>query len=122
MVKWTFKKFKRLRQANASFFFKNTLEIFCYCFESEKPSGDQIREMIATAGFVRFHMESPYRCYSNEKVVDMPKSRAQFTPMHTTAADSRTKLFITLDTKRRPNPVFYKQTVLEQRIGKDGKF
>jgi hypothetical protein len=30
--------------------------------------------------------------YSNEKVVGMPKSRAQFTPMRTTAADSRTKI------------------------------
>ncbi len=40
----------------------------------------------------------PYRCYTNEKVVDMPKNRAQFTPMRTTAADSITKLFITLDT------------------------
>jgi hypothetical protein len=37
------------------------------------------------------------RCYTNEKVVDMQKNRAQFTPMRTTAADSRTKLFITLD-------------------------
>jgi hypothetical protein len=46
------------------------------------------------------------RCYSNEKVVDVPKSRAQFTPMRTTAADSRTKIFITLDTKCRPNPLF----------------
>jgi hypothetical protein len=44
----------------------------------------------------------------------MPKSRAQFTPMRTTAADSRTKVFITLDTKRRPNPLFDKQTVLEE--------
>jgi hypothetical protein len=65
MVKWIFKKFKRLRQANASFFFKNTLEICCYCFESKKPSGDQIREMVATTGFGRFHMESPYRSYCN---------------------------------------------------------
>jgi hypothetical protein len=32
--------------------------------------------------------------------------------MHTTAADSRTKIFITLDTKCRPNPLFDKQTVL----------
>jgi hypothetical protein len=40
-----------------------------------------------------------YRCYSNQKVVDMQKSlAAQFTPMRTTAADSRTKIFITLDT------------------------
>jgi hypothetical protein len=37
--------------------------------------------------------------------------------MRTTAADSRTKVFVTLDTKRRPNPLFDKQTVLEQRIG-----
>ena len=27
-------------------------------YESTKPGGDQIREMVAT-GFVRFHMESP---------------------------------------------------------------
>ncbi len=35
---------------------------------------------------------------SIDVIPDMPKSRAQFTPMHTTAADSRTKIFITLDT------------------------
>jgi hypothetical protein len=39
------------------------------------------------------------------------KSRAQFTPMRTTAADSRTKIVITLDTLCRPNPLFDKQTV-----------
>jgi hypothetical protein len=38
----------------------------------------------------------------------MPKSRAQFTPMRTTAADSRTKIVITLDfvedeTRREPS-------------------
>jgi hypothetical protein len=41
--------------------------------------------------------DSVYRCYTNEKVVDMQKSRAQFTPMRTTEADSRTKIVITLD-------------------------
>jgi hypothetical protein len=41
--------------------------------------------------------DSIYRCYTNEKVVDMPKSRAQFTPMRTTEANSRTKIVITLD-------------------------
>jgi hypothetical protein len=46
----------------------------------------------------------------------MPKSRAQFTPMRTTAADSRTKIVITIDTMCRPDPLFDKQTVLEQRI------
>jgi hypothetical protein len=38
----------------------------------------------------------------------MPKSRAQFTPMRTTAADSRTKVFITLDTNRICYPLFDK--------------
>jgi hypothetical protein len=52
-----------------------------------------------------------YKCYSNEKVEDMPKSRAQFTPMRTTAADSRTKIVITLDSLYRPNPLFDKHTV-----------
>jgi hypothetical protein len=59
MVKRTFKKFKRSRQANAPFFFKILRgKIFFYWYESKKPSGDQIREMVAT-GFGRFHMESP---------------------------------------------------------------
>jgi hypothetical protein len=40
------------------------------------------------------------------KSSSLAKNRAQFTPMRTTAADSRTKLFITLETKRRPNPLF----------------
>jgi hypothetical protein len=39
------------------------------------------------------------------------KSRAQFTPVRTTAADSRTKIVITLDTLSRPNTLFDKQTV-----------
>ncbi len=42
----------------------------------------------------------------------MPKSRAQFTPMRTTAADSRTKLFITLDVLSTSSPLFDKQSVL----------
>jgi hypothetical protein len=43
------------------FFFKITLGKICfYCYELKKPSGDQIREMVAI-GFDRFHMESP-RC------------------------------------------------------------
>jgi hypothetical protein len=42
----------------------------------------------------------------------MPKSRAQFTPMRTTPADSRTKIIITLDTLSRPNPLYDKETVL----------
>ncbi len=46
----------------------------------------------------------------------MPKSRAQFTPMRTTAADSRTKVFITLDTERRYNPLFENRLLVEQRI------
>ncbi len=33
----------------------------------------------------------------------MPKSRAQFTPMRTTAADSRTKIVITNGVKRNNN-------------------
>jgi hypothetical protein len=61
MVKRTSKKFLRSRQANAYFFFKITLGKICfYCYELKKPSGDQIREMVAI-GFGRFHMESP-RC------------------------------------------------------------
>jgi hypothetical protein len=47
----------------------------------------------------------------------MPKSRAQFTPMRTTAADSRTKIVITLDTQCRPNPLFENRLLVEQRIG-----
>ena len=41
------------------FFFKILLgKIFFHQYESTKPGGDQIREMVAT-GFGRFHMESP---------------------------------------------------------------
>jgi hypothetical protein len=40
------------------------------------------------------------------------KSRAQFTPMRTTAADSRTTFFILLDGWRTANSLFKKQTVL----------
>jgi hypothetical protein len=47
----------------------------------------------------------------------MPKSRAQFTPMRTTAVDSRTKIFITLDSKFRPNPLFENRLLVKQRIG-----
>jgi hypothetical protein len=43
---------------NALFFSKSFEDIFFYCYESKKRSGDQIREMVAT-GFGRFHMESP---------------------------------------------------------------
>jgi hypothetical protein len=46
----------------------------------------------------------------------MPKSRAQFTPMRTTAVDSRTKIVITLDTQCRPNPLFEIRLLVEQRI------
>jgi hypothetical protein len=53
-----------------------------------------------------------YRYYTNEKVVDMPKNRAQFTPMRTTAADSITKLFITLGLSVLQDPLFDKQSVL----------
>jgi hypothetical protein len=42
----------------------------------------------------------------------MPKSRAQFTPMRTSAAISRTKIIITLDTICRLDPLFDKQRVL----------
>jgi hypothetical protein len=55
-----------------------------------------------------------YRSYCNPKVRDIAKSRAQLTPMRTTAADSRTKLFITLETKRRPNPLFENRLLVEQ--------
>jgi hypothetical protein len=58
----------------------------------------------------RFLKIAHYRCYTNEKVVDMPKNRAQFTPMRTTAADSITKLFITLD-KNRTARSFVRQAV-----------
>jgi hypothetical protein len=47
---------------------------------------------------------------------DMPKSRAQFTPMRTTATDSRTKIVITLDTICRPDPLFENRLLVEQRI------
>jgi hypothetical protein len=42
----------------AIFFQNPSRKFFFYCYESKKPSGDQIREMVAT-GFGRFHMESP---------------------------------------------------------------
>jgi hypothetical protein len=42
----------------------------------------------------------------------MPKNRAQFTPMRTTAADSITKLFITLGLSVLQDPLFDKQSVL----------
>jgi hypothetical protein len=44
---------------NAPFFSKSFYEKF-HQYESTKPGGDQIREMVAT-GFGRFHMESPIR-------------------------------------------------------------
>jgi hypothetical protein len=47
------------------------------------------------------------------KISRQAKSRAQFTPMRTTAADSRTTFFILLDGWRTANPLFNKkQTVL----------
>jgi hypothetical protein len=46
----------------------------------------------------------------------MPKSRAQFTPMRTTAADSRTKIVITLDTKCRPNTLFENRLLVKRSI------
>jgi hypothetical protein len=61
-----------------------------------------------------------YRCYTNEKVVDMPKNRAQFTPMRTTAADSITILFITLDKNRTARsfvrPVRFLSSVIKSLV------
>ncbi len=43
------------------FFFKILVgKFFFHQYESTKPGGDQIREMVAT-GLGRFHMESPYK-------------------------------------------------------------
>jgi hypothetical protein len=64
-----------------------------------------------------FDVLNRYRCYCNSKVLDIAKSFAQLTPMRTKAADSRTKIFITLGTQCRPNYFFENRMFVEQRIG-----
>jgi hypothetical protein len=52
-----FYKIQTFAPGERAIFFKITLGIFFfYCYESKEPSGDQIREMVAT-GFGRFYME-----------------------------------------------------------------
>jgi hypothetical protein len=54
-----FSKFQTFAPDERAIFFKILLgKFFFHQYESTKPGGDQIREMVAT-GFGRFHMESP---------------------------------------------------------------
>ena len=64
----TFKNFLSSLQVDASFFFSKSSKEICVSlnheYESTKPGGYQVREVVVT-GVGHFDMESPHVCFIN---------------------------------------------------------